>query len=155
MKENRFLFRNKMVFEIEQENNQPTTVYDGSKLVTDGTGLVGGCDIAVNFDPDISIRKNDGKLRMDLVPPEVEVALAEVLTKGLEKYEEDQWRKGHLYSTPYASLKRHLNAWWSGESVDPESGLSHLKHSLMNLTMLLYYEQNYPELDNRPKRRVK
>jgi glutaredoxin len=101
----------------------------------------------------LSIRKNNGKLRMDLVPVEAELAIAEVLTKGLEKYEEDQWRKGNYYSVPYASLKRHLAAWWGGEDKDPETLLNHLKHVIMNATMLLYYTENYPELDNRPKKK--
>lgn len=99
-----------------------------------------------------SIRKNEGKLRMDLVPTSAIKAMAEVLTKGAEKYDERQWEKGHDWSTPYASLMRHLTAWWEGENKDPESELSHLSHVIMNVAMLIEYEQNYPELDNRPRK---
>ena len=37
---------------------------------------------------------NAGKLRMDLTPPEWEVALADVMTQGAKKYEPRNWEKG-------------------------------------------------------------
>jgi len=35
---------------------------------------------------------------------------------------------------------RHLNAWRLGESIDPESGLHHLKHALTNVIFLMWFE---------------
>ncbi len=101
----------------------------------------------------LSERKNEGKLRFDLVPPEVEKALAEVLTYGTTKYADRNWEKGNLYSVPYASLRRHLNSWYAGEDIDPESGLSNLKLLLMNVAMLVFYEEHHPHLDDRPKKK--
>lgn len=97
-----------------------------------------------------SLRYNKGKLPMHLVPPSAIKALASVLDYGAKKYEERNWERGNDYSVPYASLMRHLLAWWCGEDKDPESGLSHLHHVLMNAAMLVEYEENFPELDDRP-----
>jgi hypothetical protein len=86
-------------------------------------------------------KKNDsGKLRMDLIPPEVEEALAEVLTHGAKKYDDRNWEKGIKYSRVYAALRRHLLAWMMGEEIDEEWGLPHLAHAYCCLTFLLTYE---------------
>jgi hypothetical protein len=100
----------------------------------------------------LSERKNDNKLRVDLVPPEAIEAMARVLTFGATKYAERNWEKGHKFSTPYASLMRHLLAYWSGEDTDKESGLSHLDHAIVNIAMLIYYEKHYKSLDDRSKK---
>lgn len=86
-------------------------------------------------------RKDDsGKLRMDLIPPEVEEMLALVLTKGASKYADRNWEKGIKYSRVYAALRRHLLAWMKGEEIDSEWGLPHLAHAYCCLTFLLTYE---------------
>ena len=83
------------------------------------------------------IKHDQGKLRYDLVPVEVEEALARVLTYGAEKYAPNNWR----YVTNgtdryYAALRRHLAAWRMGEELDPESGLPHLSHALACVAFL-------------------
>lgn len=86
-------------------------------------------------------KKNDsGKLRMDLIPPEVEEELAKVLTKGAEKYEDRNWEIGIKYSRVYSAMRRHLLAWMKGEKVDGEFGLRHLSHAFCCLAFLLTYE---------------
>ena len=99
-----------------------------------------------------SIRLNEGKRRLDLIPVSAINALGDVLTYGLEKYEARNWEKGNDFSVPYASLLRHLTAWWDGEDTDIESSQSHLNHAIMNLAMLIEYEQKHKELDDRPKK---
>lgn len=85
--------------------------------------------------------KNDaGKLRLDLIPPEFEKGLAEVLTYGAKKYEPKNWEKGIKYSRVYASLRRHLLSWLMGEDIDPESGLPNLFLATFNLMALSTYE---------------
>lgn len=96
-------------------------------------------------------RYNKDKLPMHLVPPEAIESMARVLGYGANKYDERNWEKCDNFSTPYASLMRHLMAWWNGEDCDPESGLSHLDHILMNAAMLQYYNQHRPDLDDRPR----
>lgn len=102
--------------------------------------------------PNGAVRKNGGKLPMDLVPISAIQAMASVLRYGLNKYDKRQWEKGTEYSVPYASLMRHLTAWWSGEDYDSESGLPHTYHIIMNAAMLVEYEKYNNNLDDRPRR---
>ncbi len=93
-----------------------------------------------------------GKLRMDLIPPEFEEAVAEILTYGAQKYEDENWRKGINYKRVYGALRRHLLAWWRGEDYDNETGFSHLWHAACNLAFLIVYEAHpseYKKFDNR------
>lgn len=102
---------------------------------------------------ELSLRFNKDKLPMHLVPPSAIKALAEVLQYGATKYAERNWEKGHKFSTPYASLMRHLLSWWGGEDYDSESGLSHLHHILMNAAMLVEYNEKHKDLDDRPTKK--
>lgn len=87
-------------------------------------------------------KKHDsGKLRLDLLPPEVIRGLGEVLTFGAAKYGPDQWR-GVEPSRYKAALLRHYLAMAEGEAVDAESGLSHAKHLLCNAAFLVALEEN-------------
>lgn len=82
-------------------------------------------------------RKNDqGKLRMELVPVTAINAMARGFGYGADKYEAYNWTKGLSTSRLYAATMRHLTAWWDGEEMDPESGLSHLDHILCCVAML-------------------
>jgi len=96
------------------------------------------------------LRFNAGKLRLDLIPPEAEEALAEVLTYGANKYADRNWEKGMKMLPITASLRRHLLKWLKGENKDDESGLSHLKHVLANAAFLVTMEERMPEMDDRP-----
>ena len=98
-------------------------------------------------------RFNDGKLPMHLVPPSAIEAMAEVLQFGAKKYAEHNWKKGAHWSVPYSSMMRHLLAFWEGEDVDPESGLPHLYHVIMNSAMLVEYYDKFKELDDRYKKK--
>ena len=96
-------------------------------------------------------KKNDqGKLRMDLVPPDVIEAMATILTDGVEVYGERNWEKGMKWSRPYAALLRHVCAWWQGEDTDPDSGRPHLWHALCCISFLVAYERRDVGVDDRP-----
>lgn len=84
---------------------------------------------------------DEGKLRLDLIPPEVIRALGEVLTYGAGKYGDRNWEKGISEDRLYAALQRHLLAWREGKANDEESGLSSLAHALCNLAMLVTFER--------------
>jgi len=95
-------------------------------------------------------RKDDtGKLRYDLIPPEVQMAMAAVLGVGTAKYEARDWEKGRDWSATYAALQRHLTAWWAGETYDPETGMSHLWHAQSRLGFLIAYESRGVGKDDR------
>ena len=99
---------------------------------------------------------NVGKPMMSLVRPEFIKGTAEGLTYGYTKYDEKRGEiqnylkgDGFHYSTIYDSLQRHLNAWQSGENIDEESGLHHLKLASANLMFLLTYELTGNGIDDR------
>jgi hypothetical protein len=91
---------------------------------------------------------DSGKLRMDLIPPEAEIAIAEVLTYGSKKYGDRNWEKGMPWSKPWGSMRRHLMKHQTGELVDPESGLPHLYHALCNLAFLVTYQMRGSDQDD-------
>jgi len=65
------------------------------------------------------------KPRLDLLPPPAMEAIAEVLTFGA------------------------LFAWWRGQDLDPETGLSHLAHAGCCLVFLMEYQRNGWGTDDR------
>jgi len=62
------------------------------------------------------------KVRMELIPPELIVAVGDILTFGAEKYDDRNWEKGMKWSRVFGALMRHMWAWWSGENKDQETG---------------------------------
>src|SRR4030042_3442255 len=83
---------------------------------------------------------DEDKLRMDLITPEMEEALAEILSYGCGKYNDRNWEKGIKYSRIYGAVRRHLLAWIKGEKIDKESGKEALKHAFCTLGFLITYE---------------
>ncbi len=97
-------------------------------------------------------RKNLDKNQLDLIPPEVLIALGQHYTIGAIKYSRHNWRKGFSYSETYGSLLRHLFAWWAGEKNDTDTGSHHLTAVIWNAVTLLYFEMfpcNYSKFDDR------
>jgi len=83
-----------------------------------------------------------GKLQYSLIPPVALQALAKVLTYGAKKYAPNAWRSVPDAKRRYTdALYRHLEAWRSGEKLDPESKLPHIQHALANLAFLTYFDQ--------------
>ena len=100
--------------------------------------------------------KDEGKLRVDLLPPELEEGIAAILTYGCVKYEERNWEKGMLYMKMYASIRRHLLSWLKGEDADVESGFPHMWHIATDAMMIAtWQERRFIQLDNRPVRMPK
>ena len=52
-------------------------------------------------------------------------------------------------STYVSASMRHLNAWFEGEDLAPDSGLSHLAHALAGLAILIDAEEAGMMLDDR------
>lgn len=69
---------------------------------------------------------------------------------GAEKYAAWNWAKGMAWSVPTGCILRHARSIIAGEYQDPESGYSHWGHIICNLIMLMWYEEAYPEGDDRP-----
>lgn len=87
-------------------------------------------------------KQDSGKVMLDLVPPSLEEAVGTILTFGAEKYGRNDWKKGFKYSRIVAALKRHLNEFYKGNVLDPESGKPHLWHAACNIAFLIEFESN-------------
>lgn len=90
---------------------------------------------------DKGVKHDQGKSRLDLIPPEALFAMAEVLGFGANKYGDRNWELGIDPDRLYAALQRHLWAWWGGEEEDEESLLPHLWHALAGISMLITLQQ--------------
>lgn len=87
------------------------------------------------------------KLRMDLIPPEVLIAFAQVATYGAGKYGDHNWEKGMAWSRMIASLMRHLTEFQMGKDYDDESGLPHVYHIMWNASALATYYMRQSDMD--------
>jgi hypothetical protein len=91
------------------------------------------------------------KAPLHLIPPPALLALAGVMGLGAKKYGAYNWREHTVSASVYqAAAMRHLLAWWDGESVDPESGQSHLAHAMACLAIVLDAEAHGKLNDDRP-----
>lgn len=103
-------------------------------------------------------KDSKGKQRLDLVPVEMEDALAEALEAGVKKgYEERNWELGlPLHSISITAARRHINKWRKGIDIDEETGVHHLKLAFLNLGMAVtQVMRGRNELDDRVKEEKK
>ena len=87
-----------------------------------------------------------GKLRLTLVPPRANIAMAHVREYGTNKYKDtENWRRvdAEWYRD---ALYRHWIAYLMGETHDKESGLPHMWHVLTNAAFLVDLE--WEEVDD-------
>jgi len=87
-------------------------------------------------------RKFDqGKNRLDLIPPRAEWEVGRVLTYGAEKYDDENWRKVADARRRYlGAARRHLNEFQRGEAVDKDSNCHHLACAIVSLMFVLELE---------------
>ena len=71
------------------------------------------------------------KTDFTLLPPNAIKLVAELLTKGLEKYPDEKWRTLSVNDHLAAAL-RHINAYLRGEALDEDSP-SHLINAATRL----------------------
>lgn len=101
-------------------------------------------------EPTEGLKFDADKSRYDLIPPEIEEAIAKVLTFGAVKYGERNWELGMKWGRPYAALRRHMAAWWSGEDNDPETGMPHTWHAACCIAFIVAFEARGTGTDDRP-----
>ena len=92
----------------------------------------------------VGVKHDKGKPRIDLIPPEVILEVAAVLTDGVEEYGEHNWRQGIAYSRLYSAIQRHLLAFWSGDDVD-KSGHRTLAHACTDIMMLMEMHKDWDD----------
>lgn len=95
------------------------------------------------------VKFDGGKVRYDLLPPELLEGVADILAFGANKYGDRNWENGMEWMRVFAALQRHLWAWRRGENLDPETGKSHLWHAGCNIAFLIAYEARNAGTDNR------
>ena len=103
----------------------------------------------------VGMKFDQDKVRMELLSVPAMMGTARVLTFGAKKYADRNWENGIEYSRVYGALLRHMTAWWDGEDLDPETGLSHLHHAsccIMFLQQFVEFDMN--SLDNRPSKEI-
>lgn len=86
------------------------------------------------------MRHNKGKTRFGLLPAAWTRALAEVMTKGAEKYAPRNWERGMDPAIMIDCMMRHVDAYRRGERYDAETGCHHLAHAAWNILALMTYD---------------
>ena len=104
-------------------------------------------------------KDDSGKVRLELVPPELLFAVGTILTFGAKKYADRNWEHGMKWSRVFGALMRHLWAWWAGAApstrnfafgqIDGETGYSHLWHAGCCIAFLITYEERRVGDDDR------
>ena len=71
------------------------------------------------------------------VPVPVLYELGAALSEGARKYGGYNWRVAGVRASVYIdATRRHLDSWWEGEDIDPDSGLSHITKAIASLVVL-------------------
>lgn len=96
------------------------------------------------------------KAPMSTVPVPVLMELGVAMQEGACKYGRHNYRAiGSIKSSVYYdAAMRHLMAWWEGENIDVESGLSHITKAIASLVILRDAMMQHRNEDDRPIRAV-
>jgi hypothetical protein len=77
------------------------------------------------------------KAPMSTVSAAVMAELGVAMLEGAAKYGRHNYRAvGVRASVYYDATLRHLFSWWEGESIDPDSGMSHITKAIASLVVL-------------------
>jgi hypothetical protein len=91
------------------------------------------------------------KAPLSCVPTPFLHAVGLALMEGALKYGRHNYRvMGIRYSVYYDAVMRHMNAWWEGEDVDPDSGLPHPVKAAACLSILFDAMLRENGTDDRP-----
>lgn len=91
------------------------------------------------------------KVPFSTVPAQVTAEVGLALLEGARKYGRHNYRiAGVRASVYYDATMRHLSAWYEGQDLDPDSGLSHIVKALACLFVLRDAENNSAMTDDRP-----
>lgn len=91
------------------------------------------------------------KAPMSVLPMQVVYEAALGMYEGALKYGAFNYRiAGVRASVYYDAIQRHLNQWWEGEDIDPDSGLNHIDKAIAGLMVMRdsMLEGNF--VDDRP-----
>lgn len=89
--------------------------------------------------------------RMELLPYDALMEVAELYAAGASKYEDNNWRRGYAWSLSAGAMQRHFSLFWNGEDVDEETGCHHLTAVVFHALALLVFKNEHESLDDRPR----
>jgi len=93
------------------------------------------------------------KAPMSTVPANVLAEMGVAMLEGAAKYGRFNFRvAGVRASVYYDAAMRHLIAWWEGEDIDPDSGMSHITKLLACMAVLRDAMHQGMWSDDRPPR---
>lgn len=116
------------------------------------------------YDETKGIRKNEGKVALDLIPPSLLDEIGRILdhnTNVTGKYPTNNWRKGFEWSSVINSMMRHHEAFRRGEDYDIQPPINpddpnevpvkflHIGQIVTNALMIMRFYETHPELDDR------
>jgi hypothetical protein len=94
--------------------------------------------------------KNDlreEKPDFSLLPLDACEGVVRILMMGAKKYTRDNWRQGcddpEAQRRIFSAIFRHLSALQRGETIDPESGESHVLHVACNAMFLAAFSETH------------
>ncbi|KKN22933.1 hypothetical protein LCGC14_0910080 [marine sediment metagenome] len=115
---------------------------DCGSVYCDYLDVADGIDQGMREGAPVGRKDDSSKLRYDLIPPYALEALAHVYTIGANKYGDGNYLKGMDWSRVYGALLRHIQAFWMGETFDPEDDQEHLASVAWCAFTLLTFEVN-------------
>jgi hypothetical protein len=93
----------------------------------------------------------DLKAQLGLVPDTLTYFAAAAFFEGASKYGAYNWRVAGVRASTYkAAAERHLKKWFSGEEVDPVTGVPHLANAIACLGIIVDAEACGKLEDDRP-----
>lgn len=93
------------------------------------------------------------KAPMSTVPMGVMAEVGVAMLEGAVKYGRHNYRAvGVRTSVYFDAAMRHLIAFWEGEDIDPDSGMSHITKAITTLTVLRDAQMQSKCEDDRPPR---
>ena len=88
-----------------------------------------------------------------VVPRRVVAELGLAMLEGAAKYGRHNYRRAGVRASVYVdALDRHLAAWWEGQDIDPDSGISHVTKAIASLVVLRDSMMQGNWQDDRPPR---
>lgn len=91
------------------------------------------------------------KVPMHVVSMPVVMEMALGMMEGGRKYGSHNYRVAGVRGSVYFdAAMRHLSAWWEGQDIDPDSGLSHITKAMSCLHVLRDAMMNDMWNDDRP-----
>jgi len=78
-----------------------------------------------------------GKVPFSVIPATVIAELGLAMLEGARKYGRHNYRVAGVRASVYVDAQdRHMKAWWEGEDIDIDSGISHVTKAIATLTVL-------------------